>query len=601
MRILKLFAAAGLCLSSTFLLADPNQPIANPNQTQMLKDLDFINHLFHISYAPFQWKIDQFQWDLEQEINTSQYNIVNDPTFSLKIFQNLIKKLCHTTKDYHVLPEFYSTAWASLPFRIQRAEGRFFVSEIDTFDLNTPDHFPLSIGDEILSFDGKPIHEAIESFMNEEIGSNYIGTDQALAEFYLTHRGGSYGHEIPKGKVEITFCRPFSQKPRRASLKWDSHPETVINIPMKSLHQPLAVNPHFDLLQLYQMDSFRHPAHKDSFSDAPYLQKSFMTPHCQNTKKNQFSNSSEPSELLGARRGPLPYLGTVLWESDIDIDFHAYLFLMNDTQVGAYIRIPSFYAENGDAASLQFAEIIELFEKTSNALVIDQTSNGGGLILYLYALSAMLTDYPLEVPQHRVMLTQEDVYFAAKSCDKLRSITSDRNARKLLGDTVEGFTVNLNLVKSLLSSHQFVIDEWQAGKRFTDFSYIYGIHKIHPHPDIQYTKPILILTNHLDFSAADFFPAIMQDNKRAKIMGTRTAGAGGYIEKISFPNLSGIKQLDLTASFSIRPNGSPLENLGVTPDIPYEITAKDLQNDYVEYKRAILQELTNMISESEEG
>lgn len=582
MRLLNWLIATMLLLLPTPIVADPDQPIACPNQKQMLKDLDFINHLFHVSYAPFQWKIDHFQWDLEQETNAAKSTISNDPFLSLKTFQNLIKNLCHTAKDYHVVPQFYSTAWANLPFRIQSAQGRYFISEIDVLEMTLFDSFLLSIGDEILTFDGQPIHKIIETFINDEIGSNYIGTDQALAEFYLTHRVGSYGHNVPKGKVGITFCKPFSKKTLHTSLKWEYHPELVTSNQTKSLAKSLHQNMHYPL------------------RNAPYLQKPFMTPHCQ-TLKNISSHSSasnEPSELLGDRRSPLPYLGTVLWESDSETDFHAYLFLMDNMQIGAYIRIPSFYTDDGDMAAHQFAEMIELFESTSSALVIDQTSNGGGLILYLYALTAMLTDYPLEVPQHRVMLTQEDVYFAAKSCKQLNSVTSDRTAKKLLGDTIEGLVVNFNLVKCLLSSHEFIIDQWNTGKRFTDFSYMYGIKEIQPHPDIHYTKPILILTNNLDFSAADFFPAIMQDNQRAKIMGTRTAGAGGYIEKVSFPNLSGIKQLDLTASFSVRPNGSPIENFGVTPDIPYEVTPTDLQNDYVEYKQKIIQELNIIIAKS---
>jgi len=585
MRLLRQLIATTLLLSSTTLLAHSNQHIAHPNQKQMLNDLDFIHHLFHISYAPFQWKIDQFQWDLESETNAAKHSVLNNFPFTVKAFQNTIKKLCHTTKDYHVLPQFYSTAWASLPIRIQSAEGRYFVSEIEPNETGSLEYFPLSIGDEILTFNGEPIHELIEEFIEEEIGRNYIGTDQALAEFYLIHRDGSQGHDVPKGTVEITFRKPFSKKTRRTSLKWDYHPELVTNNQPKSLSK-----------SLYQ--NIQQPTRRNN----DFLQKPFITPHYRITKdaSSLSSDSNEPTEMLGAKRGPLPYLGTVLWESDNETDFHAYLFLINGTEIGGYIRIPSFYTEDGDVSAFQFAEIIELFESTSSVLVIDQTNNGGGLVLYLYALIAMLTDSPLEVPQHRVMLTQEDIYFAAKSSDRLQSITSDRSARKLLGETIEGLVVNLNLIKCLLASHQFAIDQWNEGKRFTDYSYMYGINKIQPHPDIHYTKPILILTNHLDFSAADFFPAIMQDNKRATIMGSRTAGAGGYIEKVSFPNLSGIKQLDLTASFSIRPNGMPIENFGVTPDIPYEITSEDLQNDYVEYKQKIIQQLTSMISEHEE-
>lgn len=582
MHVVNSFIVIVLLVLSAPIQADPSRSDSYPNQKQMLQDLDFITHLFHVSYAPFQWKVDHFGWDLATEKEQARSFISNHPLVSLKDFQNLIKKLCLATKDYHVTPQFYSTAWATLPFRIQSSQGRYFISEIDISETALLDHFPLSVGDEILTFGGRPIQEVAEAFMQDEIGYNYIGTDQALTEFYLTHRIGSYGHEVPKGTIELTFSKPSSKIPLRTSLKWDYHTEKVITPQVKTTAKSLSRN-------------MRHPLYEEL-----YPQKSFTTSHHQ-IFKTICTDSHEPSELLGSRKSLLPLLGTVLWESEDEIEFHAYLFLMDNLQIGAYIRIPSFYAEDGDAAAFQFGEIIKLFEDVSSVLVIDQTNNGGGLVLYLYALTAMLTDRALDVPQHRVMLTQEDVYFAAKSYEKLRSVGNDRNARKLLGDTIEGLSVNLALAKSLMRSHQFVIDQWNEGKRFTDFSYMYGIKRVQPHPEIHYTKPILVLTNNLDFSAADFFAAIMQDNRRATILGTRTAGAGGYIEKVTFPNLSGIKQLDLTASFSMRPNGMPIENFGVTPDIFYEITPEDLQSDYAEYKQNILQTLNRMISDNQGG
>lgn len=544
-------------------------------QKQMLRDLDFLTNLFQISYAPAQWKSQHFGWNLEQE-SLKAIRLVSEQQQTTKEFQRVVKGFCQTTKDYHVVPQFYSTEWASLPFHVQSAEGRYFVSYIDTDEIDALEPFPLSVGDELLFFDGIAFAEAVDRFRQKEIGNSYKGTDKALAEFYLTNRLGSSGHDVPQGSLEITFRKAGFRKPQTCRLEWDYHSELIAD-------QKVDVTKSLCFKQASKV------------TDDSFFKKQFMSPHSRFVEKFKAANQ-EPSDMLGARKSMIPPLGTILWESDNDSEFYAYLFFMEDLKVGAYVRIPSFYVD-GDEAASEFGEIIELFEEVSDVLVIDQLNNGGGLILYLYALLAMLTDYELDVPKHRVMLTQHDVYFAAKRISSLESIKSDRAARKAIGETLEGVVVNYRLAKCLLRSHQFIVDQWNEGKLFTDFCYMYGIDKITPHPEVTYKKPILVLTNSLDFSAADFFPAIMQDNKRATIMGSRTAGAGGYIEKVSFPNLSGIEEIDLTASFSQRPDGTPIENYGVTPDILYEVSKEDLQNNYIDYKTNILKQLNLLISE----
>ena len=42
-----------------------------------------------------------------------------------------------------------------------------------------------------------------------------------------------------------------------------------------------------------------------------------------------------------------------------------------------------------------------------------------------------------------------------------------------------------------------------------------------------YTKPLMVMVDEFSASGADMFPAIIQDNHRGPIFGTRTMGAGG--------------------------------------------------------------------------
>ncbi|MCE5316132.1 MAG: protease-like activity factor CPAF, partial [Parachlamydia sp.] len=110
------------------------------------------------------------------------------------------------------------------------------------------------------------------------------------------------------------------------------------------------------------------------------------------------------------------------------------------------------------------------------------------------------------------------------------------------------------------------------------------------------TKPILVLTNGLDLSCGDFFPAILQDNKRATIFGARTAGAGGAMRTFYHPNHFGIDAIHYTSTIAERADKKLIQNKGVSPDIAYTMTAKDLQDNYSDYIQAVQNSLKTIMT-----
>ena len=86
---------------------------------------------------------------------------------------------------------------------------------------------------------------------------------------------------------------------------------------------------------------------------------------------------------------------------------------------------------------------------------------------------------------------------------------------------------------------------------------------------------LIVLVDDFSTSAADGFSAMMQDNKRGKLVGMRTNGAGGSVIEISAGWWSGTNTR-LTQSLMVRaesrafpgfPNSTYIENIGVRPDI----------------------------------
>ena len=75
----------------------------------------------------------------------------------------------------------------------------------------------------------------------------------------------------------------------------------------------------------------------------------------------------------------------------------------------------------------------------------------------------------------------------------------------------------------------------------------------------------------------------------------RTSGAGGAVKGYNLPNQFGIDDLSATWTIAQRANGEPIENLGVKPDIGYELTQKDFRTGFAEYRRAILKTLAGLL------
>jgi hypothetical protein len=536
-----------------------------------LHDLETIKSIFEVKYAPLKWKETQLDWSLKEAIEDAKLSVGDEPT--VKECQYALRELFLSCCDYHVGISFFSTESATLPFQIQGAENRYFVTHVERAKLFGTE-FPFEVGDEIVTFGGEPIDALISQLRKQEWGNNNFETDQALAELTLTTRIGEMGHRVPKGKVVITGKKSGGEE-IEATLSWQYEPEKIANPKHSDLN---AYHP----LQAKDLKTF-----KEQFRFFDKMMVNYFW-HPSNKKKPMLHR-------IGEKESYIPALGEKVWDGSFE-DFDSYIFLTAAGKKVGYVRIPHYIGDDEEVES--FGSLMNFFQNNTDALVIDQIDNPGGSIFYLYALAAILTDHPLSAPKHRIAMTQEEVFFAHALLDYAKYVTDDYTAREIFGDTVGGYPVDYKFVEVMKRFCRFLIAQWEQGLLLTDPIFIFGVDTIQPHPDFQYTKPLLLLVNSLDFSGGDFFPAIMQDNGRATLFGTRTAGAGGYVYLNTFPNHVGIAQFSSTGSIAERANLEPIENLGVQPDIAYSLTANDLQNNYGDYVAAILNALGSIMETS---
>lgn len=531
----------------------------------VITNLYAMKAVYGAQYAPAAWKKQYAGYDLEAELKKGIAAAQSKSDLTIQDSREILADFVNAMKDYHVSIQFNSTESASLPLRVKGAEGRLFLVEIDRTKLSNST-FPFQVGDELVSIDGKNANDVVTDIVNENIG-NVDLTDRAIAEMRLFRRSAAGGVKVPKGPVTLGLRRKGETQIREIQLLWNYSPEKIAprgTLSASVLASALAKskNDHFNPMMTVMMPDLAGP--KTGVYD------------------------------LGARKSFIPDLGTKEWESAADSEFYAYIFKTDEGKRVGYVRIPGYTPNDAASAVKAMAEVLQKFQAETDSMVIDQINNPGGSVFYLYALASMMTERPLVTPRHRMTITQADVQDALTTLGELAQIKTEDDVLKAVPTgEIGGYPVSLEFVKFMRSYAQFLVDEWAAGRRLSEPYWIAGVDHINP-AQVTYTKPIMILVNELDFSGGDFFPAIMQDNKRVTVFGTRTSGAGGYVNSVTLPNNVGVAGFSVTGSIAERVNGQPIENLGVTPDVNYSLSADDVQNGYKGYVNAILEEVKKM-------
>lgn len=531
----------------------------------VLGSLYAMKSVYRAEYAPAAWKKKFANYDLDAEFAKAVAAVQAEPNLTLKQARTILKNFVYAMKDYHTSISFVSTEAASLPLTIRSAGDRYFIVAIDRTKLSES-AFPFSVGDELLTIDGKPAAQAVAA-VQAEITENVPGTDKAIAEMRFTNRAAARGLTVPQGAITLGIKAAAADKSADVQLIWDYTSERI---------SPRGVLTGSSLLD--------EVGSEQDFEPAPKVSPLF---HPRMDVKVADGGPGETPFDLGAKKTFTPALGTKVWESQDKDFFHAYIYKTDARRLIGYIRIASYEAPDFTQAIAEFSKVIGLFESATDAMVIDQVNNPGGSVFYLYGLASMLSDRPLATPLHRMAVTQSDVSDALNAINRLQSVKTDDDAKKAIKpEELDGYPGSYEFAQFTLSYAHFIVSEWNEGRKLTRPYWIAGVDHINPAPT-HYTKPILLLTNHLDFSGGDFFPTILQDNHRVTILGSRTAGAGGYVNDVKIPNNIGINSFRATESIAERVSGDPIENLGVKPDLEYELSAADFAQGYKDYVKAI--------------
>lgn len=528
----------------------PHSDIKEATRVQLY----YMGSLFKNLYGPYEWKKEHFKWDVDHEIRRSEKYLASLPEVSYPQAREAIRRFTSTSRDYHVNVYYHSTGRSFLPFAVYPIGNRFYISWIDRSRLPV-EKFPYEIGDELVSFGGIPTHQAgakLKLFW----GKNVPQTDRSMQAMFLLLRSGSWFSELPQGKILLGFCKGPGSIVQNIELEWVHIPNTI-----KSRSADLPLLPIRDDRGFMKPRLVHNELIKVALQQAP----------------NRFSIASKGSVLTPPQ--------DALWKTDSTHLFDAYIYKTPGGKRVGFIRIPAYQEMGGSFAALraEFKSHIERFQKETDALVIDQMFNPGGSNAYYTYLLSLLTSKTVKLPHMRLALSQTEVNDAVEWLKKTAPIEDDATAVKILGEDFDGYPVDYAFAQSTRKYADFVISEWKSGRTYASPFPMQGMREISPRQG-HYTKPLVVLANEMSLSAADFFPAIIQDNALGVVVGTRTAGAGGEVSMFSFPNSLGISSMMVTRGLGLRENGLPLENLGVTPDVSIPFTRRDLKEGMADFR-----------------
>ncbi|MBX7231490.1 MAG: protease-like activity factor CPAF [Bdellovibrionales bacterium] len=569
----------------------------NVIQNQQITQLATIRDVFKGGYAPTVWKESYISgWSLDSAYEKAEKSLLEcDSYCSPKQYQKILKDFFAYMKDYHVGIIFNSSERASLPFTAKKFGDKYYIVYVDT-SLLSNSAYPINVGDELVLFNGENPEEEVKKIVSE-ITSGKALTDHSLSELRLTRRSAALGMEVPKGSATIQIRKDDSTL-RSYQLSWN-----YVEDPLReeSFHASSASGKPLTLLEQIEK--------KAQMLWTPYL-----------AEPEQSSTAGAPINPygVGSPVSYVPFLGKKITQVDSKFFFN-YIFDLpqadkNSRKIIGFIRIPHY--SGGAEQVAEFKKIIQFFEDRTDGLIIDQINNPGGSVFYLYALASLLSNnQALTTPLHQVKVSSELAHDAANALDELKDITSEGDVKKVMGENPQlgGYPVNLQTITFIKKYYKTIIDTWKTSQKIrengetplTEPIPLY-IDQINPNAEVSYSKPILLLINELDFSGGDFFPAIMQDNKRATLLGMNTAGAGGFINSVDVPNNTfGVSKYSFTGSLAKRTTldgQPPLENLGIRPDVEYSPTEEDISSQtfpkgaYINYQMKIINQIERLIN-----
>jgi C-terminal processing protease CtpA/Prc len=536
---------------------------------QRSHDFQNLAALYAKRYAPYEWKrqISGFDlFDLKPWMDR-----VRQSKDDLEFFE-ICAEYVASLDDLHTSFRTPSNFVADTGIFVDIYDGRVLIESINRARLPAAE-YPFQVGDELVSLDGKTAEQWITELSRLRRRGNPSTTRRSAADL-------------------ITF-RPQSVVPRAVELsetatvviRRESGEEQTYEVPWVKTGLPhVSVGP-VPSPRLASANAGRAVEEQPLYLRLLEEARNWSAPsgdHLQTgtTWSEELGQEVPRRYLLGwGSRTPTfalpPNFQLRLGRAASDFHFSG-TYDFNGTRIG-YLRFPNFAPPSTPAAIQELDREIAFLQENTDGLVIDVMRNTGGGCYMLDAASRLIP-YPFFFFGEEIRVTYDRLTSYEVALRQARARNADEwiiaYLETLFHELSDTYYQNRGRTGAVPACNTF-------GSPLPP-----GMED-NPPAATTYRKPMIVLIDEFSTSAGDIFPAMLQDNRRAPLVGARTNGAGGSVS--GWPTgLYSESQSSNTNTLVVRnqqivtaeyPTGPYVENIGARPDIPLEyMTRENLVN-----------------------
>jgi Periplasmic protease len=516
------------------------------DQEERTQDFDALVIAIREYYGPLQYKENRFGYTLDQLVQ--EYRPLALAAKSDAEATGVIKMFLSRLQDGHVsmAGQLDSVQNYSVPVLLTPVQDRALVAMV--MDPGFSEDTGIEVGDEVLEVDGQPTMSYLSIIKKYEAMGNALSDKYWIMKLLnrpsyiteLTPKKSSVALKIAKQDGSVVEKTVVWKKGANEKLLPSSY---VLGNAFDTSYSSAAN-------ELIQADLSKFGA------ETPF----FMTPQAMAALKFVQVNPSETYlkkfGMTDLSKNPKLFAG----------------FYRHEGQNILFIRQATYGVKDPDERIIWYKALLAEYGPLADKLVLDQTHNPGGSLGYALDFARLFAKGD----------SRSLVNFLHADRKWLSSLAMISKMTEITGQSKRSIELTSKLVESA----------YDKGLHMTETAINLGFWDYIPQADVTFDGPILLLVDELAGSCGDIFPSLMKTNKLATLFGERTIGLGGNVEQVvTLPSSQISVNLTRGLFFVYSPTGeydmkNAVENNGVTPDIHYQHTVKDVRAGYVDYVKA---------------
>ncbi len=559
-------ARSTLLLLCAFMLA-PVHASAQLLPDQRKFDFESIVALYAKRYAPYDWKRQALGFDLFDI--KSWLNRVLEAKDDLEFFE-IEAEYVGRLNDTHSSFSMTSSFRASLGFTVDIYDGKVLIDSISR-GLLPSSSYPFQTGDELVSVDSVSSEDWIKRISTWRQYGN-PATTRRVAAGQITYRSqNTFPRAAEIGDVASVEIRRANGNLERYTIPWNKSglPVTTVGpVPFPNpappdLKRQSGLPEYLDVLD--ELHNYKLPDGDPILTPLPWtaadggVVRGFVNGVGYRPPIFQSGFPSSFVQRLGRSSGDFHFSGT---------------YTADGLTIG-FLRIPSF--SGGSSIVLELRNEIEYLQNNTDGLVLDVTRNPGGGC-YMIDAAATLIPYPFYFFGEEIRATQDRLNSFQSQLDYARASRAEQWV-------IDAYQTYVDQMKAALAANRGMTPPIPACRQY-DSTGAPIANGNAPLPTA-YSKPMIVLIDEFSISAGEIFPAMLQDNGRALLVGMRTSGGGGsvsswptgfYSESLSSNTNTLVVRRNpiVTADYPAAPY---VENIGARPDVTLDyMTRENLLN-----------------------